>query len=519
MRHSLIFRATTYQELTLKGRRIIVTIRMDKSMPLAQNLGELKKTSYKPKTIKKEIRDNLIKKLSQKEPIFPGIVGYDKTVIPQIINALLSGHDFILLGLRGQAKSKILRQLVTLLDEFIPALEGTPLNEDPLAPLSPKAKKIIEQQGDNAKIKWISREERYQEKLATPDVSIADLIGDIDPIKAAREKLDIGNEEVIHWGIVPRSNRGIFAINELPDLQARIQVGLFNILEEKDIQVRGFPIRVPLDMLMVFSANPEDYTNRGSIITPLKDRIASQIITHYPNTLEDAMTITKSQIDRKEIPFTLPDWILRILEDVSFQARASEYIDQASGVSARVSISALENLISNVERRSILTGEKPHVRLMDLYSIIPGLTGKMELVHEGDQQGPVKVARLLIGQAINSYFLKIFPKPPKKGKEEPDQIPKPHAYSKLLESFGDGLSIKLNDESSQKDYHTALDQLKMANELIQKHAKPESTDESYLYLELLLEGLYSHQYLSRKEQDGKIEFVDLFASMFKNLKG
>lgn len=488
-------------------------------MNLPKTLGELKKSGWKSRTVKEELRDNLIVKIQSGENPFPGIIGYDKTVIPQVENAILSRHDFILLGLRGQAKSRMIRQIVHLLDEWLPAIEGTALNEDPLKPISPKAQRIVEEKGDATPLRWIHRDERFQEKLATPDVSIADLIGDIDPIKAAREKLDISNEEVIHWGIIPRTNRGVFAINELPDLQPRIQVGLFNILEEKDIQVRGFPLRLPLDMLLVFSANPEDYTNRGTIITPLKDRIASQIITHYPNTIDEAMAITRSQLHRKEIPFEVPELLFRVIEEIAFQARASEYIDQASGVSARLSIAAVENFISNVERRAIHNkSKKPTPRLLDVYAVVPAITGKVELVHEGDQQGPSKVARILISQAISKEFLRVFPKPPKKGKDDGEGKPKPHAYSEVVALFAEGAKVVLNDMMSDAEYMAALDKLGPVKELVKKHVKTSDDKELYLYMELVLEGLYSHQWVSRRETEGMVEYLDIFGSMFMGLK-
>ena len=307
---------------------------MSKSQPIT--LGELKKSGWKSRPVRQEMRENLQARLKSGEPVFPGIVGFDKTVVPQLVNAILSRHHFILLGLRGQAKTRIIRQLSGLLDEYQPVIAGTYLNEAPFHPISPRARNMIAEMGDETPIEWRSREDRFHEKLATPDVSIADLIGDIDPIKAAREKLDISNEEVIHWGIVPRTNRGIFAINELPDLQPRIQVGLLNILEESDIQVRGFPLRVPLDICMVFSANPEDYTNRGNIITPLKDRIDSQIMTHYPRTLEDAKEITSGEADLAESEAQIPELVRDLIEEIAFQARQSEYVDKSSGVAARV---------------------------------------------------------------------------------------------------------------------------------------------------------------------------------------
>src|SRR5687768_7407782 len=325
-----------------------------------RTLGELRVSGWRPRTVKAEMRANLIARIQSGEPLFPGIVGYDKTVIPQLENAILSQHDFILLGLRGQAKTRILRQLKSFLDEWMPEIEGSEVHDDPFHPISAFARRTVAEKGDATPIAWVHRDERYKEKLATPDVSIADLIGDIDPIKAATRKLSFADEEVIHYGLIPRTNRGIFAINELPDLQPRIQVGLLNILEEKDVQVRGFPVRLPLDMLLVFSANPEDYTNRGNIITPLRDRIASQIMTHYPLTVDDGISITAQEAwtDREAgVTVEIPRLMREMIEEVAIQARKSEYVDQSSGVSARMTISLLENVVSNAERRGLRTGE------------------------------------------------------------------------------------------------------------------------------------------------------------------
>ena len=349
-----------------------------------KTLGDLKQSGYKPKSIKDELRNNLIKFLKENKNPFKGIIGFDDTVIPDLQTAVLSRHDILLLGLRGQAKTKIARLMINLLDEFIPVIDGSELNDDPLNPLSVYAKEIISKDGDRTKISWIHRSERYTEKLATPDVSVADLIGDVDPIKAASLKLPYSDERVIHFGLIPRSHRGIFVINELPDLQARIQVALFNILQESDIQIRGFKVRLPLDIQFIFTANPEDYTNRGSIVTPLKDRIDSQILTHYPKSIDVSKQITHQEAnlteDQKEK--ISPDEILHnLIEQIAFEARGSEYIDSKSGVSARLSISAYENLISTAERRRILNNEKDtHLRISDLYGVIPSITGKIELV-------------------------------------------------------------------------------------------------------------------------------------------
>ena len=326
-----------------------------------KTLGALKKSGYKSRSIKEEIRQNLISKLSNKETTFPGIVGYEDTVIPDVERALLSKHNILFLGLRGQAKTRMARQMVDLLDEYIPSIAGSDINDDPISPVSRFAQEQISTYGDETAIHWIHRSERYGEKLATPDVSVADLIGDIDPIKAANLKLSFADERVLHYGIIPRSNRSIFVINELPDLQARIQVALFNILEEGDVQIRGFKLRLPLDILFVFTANPEDYTNRGSIVTPLKDRIESQILTHYPKSLENALEITEQEAgvsDEQKAVVKVSDLVKRLIEQVAFEARSSELVDKKSGVSARLTISAFENAVSSAERRAIVNKEK-----------------------------------------------------------------------------------------------------------------------------------------------------------------
>ncbi len=383
-------------------------------MKHARTIAELKSSGYKTLPVKEEIRNNLIYKLQHHEKLFPGIIGYEKTVLPSIVNALLAKHDILLLGLRGQAKSRLVRALPTLLDEFIPVIKDCEINDNPYHPVCKHCRDLMNQHGDEVEIEWLGRELRFSEKLATPDVTIADLIGDIDPIKAATQRLHYAHEGAIHYGIIPRTNRGIFAINELPDLQPRIQVGLFNIMEEKDIQIRGFNIRIPLDLLIVFTANPEDYTNRGNLITPLKDRIDSQIITHYPKTLEDAIAITQQEawIQRDGRNLIIPSYFNEIIEQIGFEARRNEFVDQKSGISARLTISAMENLISNAERRAILSKDSIIVpRLCDLSSTLPAITGKVELVFEGEQEGSVKVGRALIGKAVRSVFEKYFPNP------------------------------------------------------------------------------------------------------------
>lgn len=488
---------------------------MNKKNPAT--LGELKKSGWQSRSVKDELRQNLLQKIKSGERLFPGIIGYDRTVIPHIENAILSKHNFILLGLRGQAKSRIIRQLYTLLDEYIPVIPGTLLNEDPFNPISPRGKKMVTEMGDEMPIEWLHRQQRYHEKLATPDVSIADLIGDIDPIKAAREKLDISNEEVIHWGIIPRTNRGIFAINELPDLQPRIQVGLLNILEENDIQVRGFPLRVPLDMLLVFTANPEDYTNRGNIITPLKDRIDSQIMTHYPKTLEDAKQITTQEIVPKEKKITVPEFLRDIIEEVSFQARSSEYVDQSSGVSARVSISAYENFLSNIERRALRNGDKDNFpRMCDIYSIIPAVTGKIELVYEGEQEGAVLVAHNLIGQAINNVFLRYFPRP-SKDRPHPDRPAPPNPYESIVDYFSSGRKLELSDEMPFVEYKKNLESVAGLKSIVKRFFDTKDEREFLLRMELVLEGLHHNNIIAREVEDSLIRYADIFSDMLKGM--
>ncbi|MDX1761516.1 MAG: magnesium chelatase, partial [Christiangramia sp.] len=365
-----------------------------------KTLGELRKAGYESKSIKEELRDNLKNKIRKGEKAFEGIHGYDYTVIPELERAILSRHNINLLGLRGQAKTRLARLMVNLLDEWIPAIEGSEINDDPMKPISRYARDLIKEKGDETPISWIHREERFFEKLATPDVTVADLIGDVDPIKAANLRLSYADDRVIHFGMIPRANRSIFVINELPDLQARIQVALFNILQEGDIQIRGFKLRLPLDMQFVFTANPEDYTNRGSIVTPLKDRIGSQILTHYPETIDVAKIITsqEAQLDQrqKELVY-VPEIAKDLLEQISFEARDSEFIDHKSGVSARMSITAFENLLSTAERRAIKNGEEETLlRFGDFLGVIPSITGKVELVYEGDQEGAALVALKLI---------------------------------------------------------------------------------------------------------------------------
>src|SRR5438270_4813737 len=376
-------------------------------------LGELRATGYRITSVKDEMRRNLLAAIARGETLFPGTHGYERTFIPAIHNAILSKHDIILLGLRGPAKNRILRSLTSLLDERIPIVEGCEINDSPLAPTCKRCRRLAAEKGDDLPVAWIHRDERYREKLATPDVTVADLVGDIDPIKAANQRLTYADVEVIHYVIIPRTSRSIFAINELPDLAPRIQVALLNILEERDLQIRGFPVRIPMDIVLVFSANPEDYTSRGNIITPLKDLIDSQILTHYPQNVQTAMQITQQEawLDRKVKTTTeIPGYVREMVEQIAFVARDSELVDQSSGVSARLTISAMELLQSNLERRAAMTGDT-HVfpRLSDLAMVLPAITGKVEMVYEGEQQGAEVVARKLIGTAVNKLFESKFP--------------------------------------------------------------------------------------------------------------
>jgi len=470
-------------------------------------LGELKAAGYRPRSVKEEVRQNLRAKLAAKDRLFPGVLGYDRTVIPGVVNALLSGHDFILLGLRGQAKTRILRALVSLLDPEVPVLAGTELNDDPLAPISTPGRRLIETHGDRAPVEWLPREARYNEKLATPDVSIADLLGDIDPIKAATRKLTFADPEVIHFGIIPRTNRGIFAINELPDLAPRIQVGLFNILEERDLQIRGFPVRIPLDLLMVFSANPEDYTNRGSIVTPLKDRISSQILTHYPPDTRVAADITRQEAWTERGPeVVIPEAVRLLVEEIAVAARESDLVDQSSGVSARVSISAMELLASNLERRALATGDRPvFPRLCDLHMLLPAITGKVEMVYEGEQQGAEVVARRLIGEAVKKVFDRDFPEVGKGvGSGGEDDV---GPYAGIVEWFAEGGRVTVDDEQPFADYEPELMQVPGLPELVEEHG--ETREERAFFAELVLDGLHQHLKLARQDLDSRVSYKEL----------
>src|SRR5262249_48213879 len=382
------------------------------TMQMPKTVGELRASPFfdgltRPRSVKDELRENLISKLERGDKIFPGIVGYDDTVIPGIVNAILSRHNFILLGLRGQAKSRILREMVSLLDEWLPVIRGCEINDNPFAPICKTCRLAIEESHDDVQISFVPRSARYVEKLATPDVTIADLIGDVDPIKAARGGHLLSDELTIHYGLLPRANRGIFAINELPDLEGKVQVGLFNIMQEGDVQIKGYPIRLPLDVMLAFSANPEDYTARGKIITPLKDRIGSEITTHYPATVEEGMGITRQEawLDRDGSAVAVPEYILRVIEQIAFEARKDQRVDKRSGVSQRLPISLIETVVSNAERRRLLAGERLAVpRISDVYAAQSAMTGKLELEYEGEQQGAGRVSRDLIKAAVGVVF-------------------------------------------------------------------------------------------------------------------
>ena len=500
-------------------------------MTRPRTLGELKSTGYRPHSVKDELRTNVIARLRSGELLFPTVVGYENTVEPQIVNAILSRHDFILLGLRGQAKTRILRSLAQFLDEWMPALEGCPLNSDPFRPLTHHARQLLDVHGDNAPLHWIHRDARYQEKLATPDVTIADLIGDIDPIKAATLKLDYSDERVIHYGIIPRTNRGIFAINELPDLQPRIQVGLLNMLEEKDFQIRGFPVRIPLDVAMVFSANPEDYTNRGNIITPLRDRINSQIVTHYPQTRDQGIAITQQEAWTERtagVEVSIPSFMRELVEEVAIQARKSEYVDQNSGVSARLPIALLENLVSNAERRGLVTGEKQVVtRVCDLQHAVSAVSGKVELVLEGEQEGAQNVARALLGRGLKAVFNQEFPDAfkPRRARRgaaaaapDDDDVKANAEYRPVLEWFAGGQHLSIDDDMPAAEYSAELRRVKGLAELASKYLEPANADEHAVAMELVLEGLHQSSMLSRERTDAsRTEYKDMLKSMLSGL--
>ena len=485
-----------------------------------QTVGELKSSGYKPRSIKEEIRANLLKKLKQNDKTFSNIVGYEDSVIPDVERALLSRHNILFLGLRGQAKTRMARQMIDLLDEYIPVISGSEINDDPLLPVSKYAKDQLAAHGDETPIHWVHRSERYGEKLATPDVSVADLIGDIDPIKAANYKLSFADERVIHYGIIPRSNRGIFVINELPDLQARIQVALFNILEEGDVQIRGIQLRLPLDILFVFTANPEDYTNRGSIVTPLKDRIESQILTHYPKTIDHALSITSQEAElapQQEKMVHVSDLVKRLIEQVAFEARGSEFVDKKSGVSARLTISAFENAVSAAERRAIINKEKnTQVWISDLVGIIPSITGKIELVYEGEQEGPYQVAMNLLDKAVRTQFISYFPNPDtikKRVRPGTENIREENPYKPITAWFDKGNHLNLLFNNSDEEKIQLLYQVDGLHAMVKRFFPKANEKETALFMEFVLHGLASFSMISKKVLEATIEFKDLIGSM------
>ncbi|PWH83203.1 magnesium chelatase [Algibacter marinivivus] len=480
-------------------------------------LGELKKSGYKNKSIKDELRDNLIKKIKNKETTFEGVHGYENTVIPELERAILSRHNINLLGLRGQAKTRLARLMLNLLDEYIPVVEGSEINDDPLQPISRYAVELIKEKGDKTPISWLHRNDRFAEKLATPDVTVADIIGDVDPIKAANLKLSYADDRVIHYGMIPRANRCIFVINELPDLQARIQVALFNILQEGDIQIRGFKLRLPLDMQFVFTANPEDYTNRGSIVTPLKDRIGSQILTHYPEDIETARKITEQEaklVENQKSSVIVPDLARDLLEQIVFEARESEFIDAKSGVSARLSITALENLLSTAERRALINGDgQTTLRLSDFVGIIPAITGKVELVYEGEQEGAAVVANNLIGQAVKSLFVEYFPKIEKLQKQDQES-----PYDDIVSWFfnqKDG--FELFDDLRDKEYKNLLNAISPLDDLLSEFQPNLTKQDSYFVKEFVLWALVEYKQLSKHRFTEGIQFKDPYGSFISGI--
>ncbi len=479
-----------------------------------KTLKQLKDSGFQVKSVKDELRDNLIQKIKVNENVFQGIFGYEDTVIPNIERAILSRHSINMLGLRGQAKTRIARMMTQLLDEYMPIIEDSEVNDNPFEPVSYFGKQLLEEKGDDTPIAWVHRNERYVEKLATPDVSIADLIGDVDPIKAANLKLDYSNPRVIHFGLIPRANRCLFVINELPDLQARIQVALFNILQEGDIQIRGFQLRFPLDIKFMFTANPEDYTNRGSIITPLKDRIQSQIMTHYPKTIELAKDITKSEARIAVFQndnITVPEIVKDLLEQISFEARESEFVDEKSGVSSRLSISAYETMLSAAERRMLKSRDsKTTVRISDVMSVIPAIIGKIEMVYEGEQEGAVNVSYALIRSAIRTQAVTFFPelKDLKKLKNNSSET-----YNAIISWFSSNKLDLLND-SSEKDYHKELERVDQLKEMVNEKFPALPEEGVYLMMEYLLHSLAEYSYLNKDKMERSFKFEDLLGSMF-----
>ena len=461
----------------------------------AKTLGELRSGPYgnsphRARSVKDEMRANLIHKLATGEAIFPGVLGYEDTVVPHVVNAVLSRHNMILLGLRGQAKSRILRQLADLLDAEIPVIDGCEIKDHPFRPICRRCRNLVANMGDETPIAFISRDERYVEKLATPDVTIADMIGDIDPIKAAKSGESLGSELTIHYGLLPRANRGIFSINELPDLAGKIQVGLFNIMQEGDVQIKGYPARLPLDVVLVFSANPEDYTARGKIVTPLKDRIGSEIKTHYPAQIEHGVAITKQEAwtERDGSDVKVPEYLRELVEGIAFKARTDQRIDKRSGVSQRLPISCLENMVSNAERRRILLGEdEAVVRIVDVYAALPAITGKLELEYEGELKGAESVARDLIRQAVQVVFRKQFPK---------------SDFKSVTEWFDMGGTLKMSDMEALADVLAVLSNVEGLMDLVGSLGigAGSSAGERVSAAEFILEGLCALDKITRSEE-------------------
>lgn len=483
------------------------------------NLGQLKATGYQPISVKDELRKNLIEKIKKGDNVFEGVWGYEDTVIPDIERAILSKHNINLLGLRGQAKTRMARLMVNLLDDLVPVIEGSELNDDPLNPISYYGNEQIQLHGDQTAVSWLSREDRFTEKLATPDVSIADLIGDVDPIKAAALKLPYSDQRVIHYGLVPRSHRGIFVINEIPDLQPRIQVALFNILQEGDIQVRGFKLRLPLDIQFVFTANPEDYTNRGSIVTPLKDRLGSQIITHYPKSVHTSLKITEQEAKTEKaegIAYQVNELAKLLIEQIAVEARTSEYVDVKSGVSARLTISSYENLMSSVERRLLKNNETDGaVRLTDFIGIIPSITGKIELVYEGEQEGPGIVAQNLIGKAIRTLFTDYFVDPDEVRKNKDLKDP----YKDIAAWFNLGNVVDLLSDFTEDDYKKELNKVPGLSSLVENQVKTKKSEAlKYFLMEFVLFALVEYSYLSKHALDNGTRINDLLGSMISGFE-
>jgi magnesium chelatase subunit I len=479
--------------------------------------------ALRPRTVKQELRDGLIARLAEGatlEQLFPGIHGYGETVLPQVANAILAGHDILLLGLRGQAKTRLARCLPQLLAERVPALAGDPLRSHPLAPVGDAALAIIAARGDDAPVVWLGREERYGEKLATPDVSVADLSGDVDPIRAQRDGVDLGDLRAVTFGIVPRTNRGVFCINELPDLAPRIQVALFNILEENDVQVRGIPLRLPLDLLLVFTANPEDYTSRGQIVTPLKDRIGAQILTHYPRSRAEGVVIQRQEArlaGGAGVEPVIHPLFHELIEEAARAARGSEYVDQASGVSARLTIAALEALHANVLRRGLTTGERrPRARLVDLPAVLMAMTGKVELAYEGEQEGPARVGWHLLGEAVKALWAERLPPVLKEGQDEREQGP----WKAVLAWFAAGNRVELSDRSTEAQHAAALAGVAGLAKAVDAELKP-SADERALWQEFVLEGLFHGGTLARQDSARGLVYSDLLADLMtgKRTKG